>query len=318
LAAAALAGSVNAITIRDRQDLVSPSIPTEHISNDTWAFAIQSNDDLVAIKKINTESGTTEVHVLSAASNYQNSIYRTGTALHETDDTFAFAVKRNNDLVAIKKSSTDTRSTEVHVLSASSNYQHFVLQTGTPLHETDDTWAFAMKENDDIMAIHKSETDTHSTEVLMLSAASDYKEFVLHTGTALHETDDEWAFAMKRNGDVVAIKRGGTTELQVLATSSNFQTFALQTRTALHETDDTWAFAMKKNDDLLAIKKGSVDRPTTEVILLSAASQYQESARLGGAGLIQGASVGEFARRSHAHAVDTRRHFLAARETLVG
>ena len=53
-------------------------------------------------------------------------ILQTGTALHETDATFEFALGDWNhdgtlDLVAIKKSKTGTNSTEVHVLSGASN-----------------------------------------------------------------------------------------------------------------------------------------------------------------------------------------------------
>jgi hypothetical protein len=77
--------------------------------------------DLVAIKKSNTGSGSTEVHVLSGASGFQQFILHTGTALHQTDDTFAFAVvdwdgDGTPDLVAIKKSNTGSGSTEVHML----------------------------------------------------------------------------------------------------------------------------------------------------------------------------------------------------------
>ncbi|MCC3776489.1 VCBS repeat-containing protein [Streptomyces sp. UNOB3_S3] len=78
--------------------------------------------DLLAIKKSGTGTNSTEVHVLSGASNYQRFILQTGTALHETDRTFAFSVADWNrdgrpDLVAIKKSNTGTNSTEVHILS---------------------------------------------------------------------------------------------------------------------------------------------------------------------------------------------------------
>ena len=49
---------------------------------------------------------------------YQRFLLQTGTALHDMDDTFAFAVAPNRDLFAIKKSNTGTNSTEVHILSA--------------------------------------------------------------------------------------------------------------------------------------------------------------------------------------------------------
>ncbi len=105
-------------------------------------------------------------------------ILQTGTVLHETDETFAFAVTDwdgdgRPDLVAIKKSGTGTNSTEVHILSGASDFQQFILQTGTVLHETDETFAFAVTDWDgdgrpDLVAIKKSGTGTNSTEVHIL------------------------------------------------------------------------------------------------------------------------------------------------------
>ncbi|MFN5513995.1 MAG: M12 family metallopeptidase, partial [Cyanobacteriota bacterium] len=57
------------------------------------------------------------------------------TVLHQTGDNFAFAFMANGDLMAIKKSGTGSGSTEVHILSAASNYSKFRLQTGTALHQ---------------------------------------------------------------------------------------------------------------------------------------------------------------------------------------
>jgi V8-like Glu-specific endopeptidase len=105
-------------------------------------------------------------------------ILQTGTALHETDESFAFAMTDwdgdgRPDLVAIKKSATGTNSTEVHILSGASDFQQFILQTGTALHETDESFAFAMTDWDgdgrpDLVAIKKSATGTNSTEVHVL------------------------------------------------------------------------------------------------------------------------------------------------------
>jgi protease II len=136
-----------------------------HEANGTVTFILASNNDLFAIKKSNTGTHTTEVHVLSAASGYQQFILQTGTVLHETDVTFEFALTSNRDLFAIKKSNTGTHTTEVHVLSAASGYQQFILQTGTVLHETDVTFEFALTSNRDLFAIKKSNTGTHTTEV---------------------------------------------------------------------------------------------------------------------------------------------------------
>jgi hypothetical protein len=52
---------------------------------------------------------------------FQQFILQTGTALHQTDQTFDFDLGDWNndrvwDLIAIKKSNTGTQSTEVHIL----------------------------------------------------------------------------------------------------------------------------------------------------------------------------------------------------------
>jgi hypothetical protein len=127
-----------------------------------------ANGDVFAIKKNGTGSGTAEIHVLSAASGYQQFSLQTGTLLHPTDDTFTFGVAANRDLLAIKKSGTGTGSTEIHVLSAASGYQQFSLQTGTVLHETDATWAFAVAMNWDVFAIATTNTGSNSTEIHVL------------------------------------------------------------------------------------------------------------------------------------------------------
>ena len=155
-----------------------------HVTDDTFDFAMADWDrdalqDLIAIKKSNTGTGSTEIHILSGASDFKQFILQTGTALHETDSTFAFAIADwdgdgKPDLIAIKKSNTGSNSTEVHVLSGASNFQQFLLHTGTGLHETDNTWAFAAADRSgdkrpDLIAIKKSSTGTNSTEVHILA-----------------------------------------------------------------------------------------------------------------------------------------------------
>jgi len=274
-----------------------------HETDQTFAFAVADWDrdglpDLVAIKKSNTGTHSTEVHVLSGASGFQQFVVQTGTALHETDQTFAFAMADwdrdgTPDLVAIKKSNTGTHSTEVHVLSGASGFQQFVLQTGTALHETDQTFDFALTDWDgdgipDLVAIKKSNTGTHSTEVHVLSGASGFQQFILQTGTALHETDQTFAFAMTdwdRDGkpDLVAIKKSNTgthsTEVHVLSGASGFQQFLLQTGTALHETDQTFAFGLQDWDrdgvpDLVAVKQSNTGTSSTEVHVLPGAARF--------------------------------------------
>jgi len=179
-----------------------------HPTDGNWAFALASNRDLFAIKK--QGSATTELHVLSASSNYQQFSLQTGTALHPTDGNWEFALAPNRDLVAVKKQGGGTNATEIHILSASSNYQQFSLQTGTRIHPTDANWAFALASNRDLVGIKKQGGGTMSTEVHVVSAASSYQEFVLQTGTELHPTAADFAFAFTPDRDLFAVKKRGT------------------------------------------------------------------------------------------------------------
>ena len=240
-----------------------------HETDHTFAFAVAPNDDLVAIKKSGTGTGSTEVHVLSAASGYRAFSHQSGSALHETDGRFAFALGRNRDVYAFKKTNTGTGSTELHVLSAASGYAQFSLQTGTALHETDDTFELLVASNGDVFAIKKSNTGTHRTEVHVLSSASGYTQFSLQTGTALHETDATFAFALDAHRNLFAIKRSNcgtfSTEVHVLSATTNYQSFAVQTGTILHETDHRFVFGLTAARRLMAIKKSSTGSHSTEV-----------------------------------------------------
>ncbi|KAF9767982.1 hypothetical protein IL306_014778 [Fusarium sp. DS 682] len=226
-------------------------------------------------------------------SNFQELILQTGTALHHTDNKVNFMMTDWNgdglpDLVAIMKGSNGTNSMEVHILSGASNFQDFILQTGTALHNTDDTFDFAMTDwngdgRPDLVAIKKRNTDTNSTEVYILSGASNFQDFILKMGTALPNTDDTFDFAMTDwNGDghldLVAIKKSNTgtnsTEVYILSGASNFQDFILQTDSALLKTDKIFDFAITDwngngRPDLVAIKKSNTGTNSAEVHILA-------------------------------------------------
>ncbi len=109
----------------------------------TFSVKAQGFLDLAVIKTHTTGTKSTEVHILSGASNFQSFILQTGTALFETRDKAAFTYDMGDwnkdgksDLIVIKKSGTGTKSTEVHILSRATNFKSFLLQTGTPLPET--------------------------------------------------------------------------------------------------------------------------------------------------------------------------------------
>ncbi|EON69102.1 hypothetical protein W97_08288 [Coniosporium apollinis CBS 100218] len=269
-----------------------------HETDSTFQFIVtdwngDGHPDLVAIKKSGTGSGTTEVHVLSGASQFQSFILHTRTALHETGDSFEFlmpARKGNQppDLIAISKNNTGSKTTEVHILSGAKNYQDFSLHTKTVLHETDGTFQFALTDwkgdgSVDVVAIKKRNTGTKSTEVHILSGASGYQNYLVQTGTALHETDDNFEFMMTDwNGDgrpdLLVVKKTETdtnyTEVHVLSGQLRFGKFILQSGTILHKTAENFQFAVADWDktgraDLVAIKKRYTGTGTTEVHIIA-------------------------------------------------
>lgn len=176
-----------------------------------WEFGIAPNRDVFAIHKNNTGSGTTEVHVLSAAHGYKTFALQSRTALAPTDGSWAFAIAHNRDLVAIKKSATGTGMTEVHILAASANYQVFAIQTGTALHMTDDRWTFDIARNGDIFAFMKNGAGSGTCELHILAAQANYRQFAIQTKTALHEIDDTWSLRVSGDRDVFAIRKAGGT-----------------------------------------------------------------------------------------------------------
>jgi hypothetical protein len=77
--------------------------------------------------------------------------------------------------------------------------------TGTALGETgtNHAWDFALADFNgdgvlDLYSISKSGTGTHSTEVHVLNGATNFGNWLLHTGTGLSETgtDDNWEFGL--------------------------------------------------------------------------------------------------------------------------
>jgi hypothetical protein len=158
----------------------------------------RNRPDLVAIKKSGTGTHSTEVHILDGASGFQNWLLQTGTLLPETDDTYDFVMGNYNvgrdriindrvaDLVVIKKSGTGTHSTEVHILDGASGFQNWLLQTGTPLGETDDTWDFVMGDwyplpgISDLIAIKKSATVTAEIHIL---EGPEWKEWINYSSS---------------------------------------------------------------------------------------------------------------------------------------
>jgi hypothetical protein len=110
-----------------------------HETGDNWDFQVgdyngDSLMDIFGVKQSATDSNSTEIHILDGASNYQAFSLQTSTVLGMTGDNWSFAMG-NNNLISLNQGNTGTGTTEVHILDASTNYQSWLIQTGTVLHE---------------------------------------------------------------------------------------------------------------------------------------------------------------------------------------
>ena len=197
------------------------------------------------------------------------------TALEETGDNWDFLLGDYNnngtlDLYCIKKSNTETNSTEVHILNGNDNFQSFLLKTGTALQETGDNWEFLLGDYNkngtlDLYCINKSITGTNSTEVYILDGNDNFKSFLLHTGIKLDEVGDCYDFKLEdynNNGrlDLYCIKKFGTesnsTEINIISGIDNFQSLITNIRTKIPETNKNYSFCPFKDRMYVINKKG--------------------------------------------------------------
>ena len=236
-----------------------------HETDENWEFLLGDYNnngilDLYCISKKNTGSNSTEVHILDGSTNFKTFLFQTGTPLHETEENWKFLLGDYNkngklDLYCIKKSNTESNSTEVHILNGNDNFQSFLLQTGTALHETGDNWEFLLGDYNqnkklDLYCIKKYNTGTNSTEVHVLDGTTNFKSFLLYTGTALPEVGDNYDFKLEdfnNNGklDLFCIKKFGnesnSTEINIINGIDDFQSLITNIRTKIPETNKNYS-----------------------------------------------------------------------------
>ena len=202
-------------------------------------------------------------------------IFRSNTGLHETDENweFLFGDYNNNgtlDLYCINKKNTGSNTTEVHILDGTTNFKTFLLQTKTPLHETEDNFQFLLGDYNksgtlDLYCIKKCNTGTNSTEVHILNGNDNFQSYLLQTGTALHETGNNWEFLLgdyNQNGklDLYCIKKFGnesnSTEINIISGIDNLQSLIKNIRTKIPETNKNYSFCPFKDRMYVIDKKG--------------------------------------------------------------
>ena len=76
-------------------DIIFRSNTGLHETDENWEFLLGDYNkngilDLYCIKKKNTGSNTTEVHILDGSTNFKTFLFQTGTPLHETEENWKF------------------------------------------------------------------------------------------------------------------------------------------------------------------------------------------------------------------------------------
>ena len=162
-----------------------------------WRFFVAPYDgdgqpDLYGVHLYDTASGKVEVHVLSAASNYQTYVAHIATALAAVNpDQFQIALgpylqDGAEDLFAIAYAGTGSGMTEVHVLSAASGYQTWLAHVATVLGPTTPgAFDFEVVAPWGDLAAIKLDGASGFTELHVLSAYYGYQAFILHRALPL-------------------------------------------------------------------------------------------------------------------------------------
>jgi stage II sporulation protein D len=267
--------------------------------NPLWRSA-----NVYAIGVNQTGSGHVEVHGLTQASGYRTFSVHAATALgavNPADWRFVIAPYNGDgqpDLYAIELRGGASGRLEVHVLSATSHYQSFLLHRATAQPALaagvfDIALSpFAGDDQPDLWILPESNTGSGRVEAHVLSATSGYTSFLLHSATALSTSETaggDWTILVgdaAGSGDLVAVHDAGTTgsgqtEVHILSRVSGYQTYTLHAATPLAlEPAGTadFEFGDANGDgvpDLFAILTGGTGSGNTEVHVLDGASGYQ-------------------------------------------
>lgn len=218
------------------------------------------------------------------------------------------------DLLALKKTNTDSGKLEVHRLSAESQFQIFNLQTATALDQVDNSWQIKPLDWDrdgivDLAAIKTRNTGSGFVEVHILSGVSNYKKFIAHLATSLPENNSQIDFYFSdwdRDTliDLVYLKKSETgsnrTEVHILSGQSLFKQFILQIATALpllNLNNSHLKIADFDKDglaDLIYIIKNNSGSGKIEMHVLSGSSSFQSYIYNVATGLSQSLAAADF------------------------
>ena len=245
-----------------------------HQTDTNFSFDLAwDNDDMVVIRR-KSGSNKTEIHIIDAASSYTRYNCQVATGLHTTDENWEFLIAPNRDLVCINRKG-GSGQTEVHILSKASNYQNFVLHIATGLHNTlNRVWSFSLAENRDLFCVANPAHKGGCVSVVVLSAASQYKEITTNVNGGPGDPGSHWIWKVGRSDrDLYGVKmRENCTEVHVWGEKTNYRDAVLHTGTAVPPARaDKDVFAFSKSRKLFLFKRDGGSN-STEIHALPAFS----------------------------------------------
>ena len=160
------------------------------------------------MKRYYSEPSPVEINIFDGHFDYQSFLLRWGTALGPgaTDNSWNFSFADFNhdgalDLFCVLKANTGGGKTEIHILDEARHFASWLYHgaTALPLTGTDSAWTISTGDYNsdgiaDLYAINKVATGTGTTEVHVLDGYSNFRSYILQTGTALLRTgtDSSW------------------------------------------------------------------------------------------------------------------------------
>jgi outer membrane protein assembly factor BamB len=184
---------------------------------------------------------------------------------------------------------------EVHGLSQQSHYSQFIAHAASAFAATNTAdWQFLVAPvngdgQPDLYGVHLRNTSSGMVEVHAASAASGYRNFIVHAATPLPAVSAgrfQFAFAGlagdgRSNLYAIALNNTGSgrVEVHALSEASNYATWMMHSASALGAVSATdWQFRVSDrfgSGDLIGIFHGTTGSGNTEVHALSRSSGYQ-------------------------------------------
>ncbi|KAK6342880.1 hypothetical protein TWF718_008260 [Orbilia javanica] len=269
--------------------------------NGTWSFHDYTGNgtaDLIYIKTKDTGSGCVEVHIATSESNYEEFALQIPTVFvieNEPPENGTFLMGHFSgdyrpDLIFIKTKNTDTHCVEVHVASASSDYQEFFLQTPSVFTETGanlGTWTMADFNGDgtlDLIYIRTRSIMSGCPIIWVAGGANEFQKKIYDRQMGVQTTGEgQWTFTrnpVSNKLDFVWVNTGftasGTVEVFMLPGASGYQRWSAAFQSAFntnyYEHPKSSVIVAKYNEDcpfcLVQVKWGDTTFMTTELEVL--------------------------------------------------